>query len=262
MIALGGVFLSSCLNSDDEPSFDCANSTLSLTITNTVNEKCNQSNGAIEVNASGDGAIISIDRQNSPFTGAAGGGTFTELPAGFYTITLQDANGCFLADTVTIGNDPSTLSLVLDSLNSGCGTATGSIEATVGNAVDPVQYSLDGGDFQNESMFSGLEAGTYTILARDLDGCETSESVQVLSGVGFLGTIEPIIETNCAISNCHDGNTAGLPDWSVLENVQNNKGDIKTRTGNGSMPPASQDPLTPEQIEAIACWVDDGALDN
>jgi hypothetical protein len=29
-----------------------------------------------------------------------------------------------------------------------------------------------------------------------------------------------------------------------------------------SMPPAGQPDLEPEEIQAIACWVDDGAPDN
>lgn len=253
--------LGSCSNSD-EPGLDCSTSDISLSIVNTINESCNQANGVVQVTASGTGAIISIDRPNSPFTNDAGGGTFTGLPAGFYSITLQDANGCFITDTTTVGNDPSMVVISLDSMNSGCTTSNGSITATVSNATDPVQYSLDGGGFQSGESFTGLSAGSYTVLARDADGCESSASVEVLSGTSYLSNIKPLIEASCAIANCHDGNTPGLPDWSSLANVQDNKDNIKQRTGDGSMPPASQDPLTQEQKDAIACWVDDGALDN
>jgi len=44
--------------------------------------------------------------------------------------------------------------------------------------------------------------------------------------------------------------------------VQANADKIKQRTSDGSMPPPNNTEPTPEEIQAIACWVDDGALNN
>ncbi|MCX8489943.1 MAG: 2-polyprenyl-6-methoxyphenol hydroxylase, partial [Cyclobacteriaceae bacterium] len=71
--------------------------------------------------------------------------------------------------------------------------------------------------------------------------------------------IKPIIDTNCAISGCHV--SGGIrTDLSQLSVIQSSASSIKTRTGNKSMPIGRT--LTQAQIDQIACWVDDGALNN
>ncbi len=82
------------------------------------------------------------------------------------------------------------------------------------------------------------------------------------SRVSYADDIRPILDTNCQISGCH-GSNAGIPDWSTYETVSANAANIKTKTGNQSMPPASSGKsLTNEQIQMIADWVDDGAENN
>lgn len=81
-------------------------------------------------------------------------------------------------------------------------------------------------------------------------------------GVSFMGDIKPIIETNCLLSGCHGDNSA-LPDWGDFSVFQANAQKVKTRTSNGTMPPSgSGRSLTEEQVQKIACWADNGALNN
>jgi hypothetical protein len=65
---------------------------------------------------------------------------------------------------------------------------------------------------------------------------------------------------SCAISGCHDGSVSSLPNFSNLSVIQANASMIKSRTQSGNMPKTGS--LTQNQIDLIACWVDDGALDN
>jgi uncharacterized membrane protein len=74
----------------------------------------------------------------------------------------------------------------------------------------------------------------------------------------FANDIFPIISTNCAVSGCHKG--TGLPDFTALKNIQANAAAIKAQTGSRNMPIGKS--LTQDQINVIACWVNDGALDN
>jgi hypothetical protein len=115
---------------------------------------------------------------------------------------------------------------------------------------------------QTDNNFSGLEAGDYTALVTDDDGCQASVTVSVLSGVSYNDNIVPIINTHCAISGCHNGSNAALANWTDLATVQTNADNIKTRTTNGTMPPAGRPDMQTAEIQAIACWVDDGALNN
>ena len=95
------------------------------------------------------------------------GMSFTNLEAGFYTVTIQDANTC---TTFTIGievPEPSHIEIVrlittpanFPDLNDG----TLCIDA---HSNTSLEYSINNGPFQNSSLFTGLEPGIYTILIR------------------------------------------------------------------------------------------------
>jgi VCBS repeat-containing protein len=159
-------------------------------------------------------------------------------------------------------DDVNNLALEPQLVAAGCETSNGTITINASGGKEPYSYSLDGGAAQAEEVFPGLSVGDYTALVMDDDGCESSVTVTVLSGVSYNDQILPIINTNCAKSGCHDGSNSSIPNWTNLTTVQTNAANIKTRTANGSMPPAGNDALEPAEVQAIACWVDDGALAN
>jgi len=81
-------------------------------------------------------------------------------------------------------------------------------------------------------------------------------------GTSFSQKIHPIINSNCAESGCHV-NGQQLPTLENYSQISSNAAKIKARTSNGTMPPSnSGKSLSPEEIEAIACWVDAGAPEN
>lgn len=83
--------------------------------------------------------------------------------------------------------------------------------------------------------------------------------------VSFQLDVKPIIESKCAISGCHDGNN-GIPNWNDFATFQEEarNGSVKNFVINRIMPKAESPagPLSQEQINTIACWIDHGALDN
>jgi hypothetical protein len=66
------------------------------------------------------------------------------------------------------------------------------------------------------------------------------------------------MNTYCALSGCHDGRRR--PDLRLYERAKFYAKAIKSKTQDRSMP--FEGSLTQEQIDVIACWVDDGALEN
>ena len=130
----------------------------------------------------------------------------------------------------------------------------------VTGGTTPYQYRLDEGSFQDQPEFSELASGSYTLMAQDANGCLVSSTVDMVNGTSLIDDVMPIITANCAISGCHDGNS-GVVSWSNKNDVIANAASIKTRTGNGTMPPGGRT-ITDEEILTIACWVDDGAEDN
>jgi len=152
-----------------------------------------------------------------------------------------------------------TLAITVASVvDASCGDNTGSINVSSSGANGAVMYSLDGGTAQGSATFADVAQGSYTVKVTDANGCNAEVTAEVETGV-VLADIMPIITTNCAISNCHNGDRTSLPNFSMAATLIANAAAVKTRTGNETMPPAGRDDLTASQIQMIACWVDDGA---
>jgi cytochrome c5 len=96
-----------------------------------------------------------------------------------------------------------------------------------------------------------------------------------LDTVYFVNDILPIILSNCAISGCHDANTA--LDGVILDSYDNiiKHGDIEagepdksdlyeliTETDPKKIMPPPPNELTTEQINAIRIWISQGAKNN
>lgn len=143
-------------------------------------------------------------------------------------------------------------------VDASCGDNSGSINLSASGGDGTYSFSLDGGATQGSTTFADISQGKYTLTVTDGEGCTANVEAEVKTGLE-LGDIRPIITTSCAIQNCHNGDRANLPNFSIDDNIVSNASAIKTRTGNESMPPAGQPDLTTEQIQQIACWVDDGA---
>ena len=140
--------------------------------------------------------------------------------------------------------------------NTPCGVANGSIIVTPDPGLNIVRYKLDDQAFQNSGEFTSLTPGEYMITVENEEGCSKSSLVVIRSGISFKTSVAPIIAKSCAISACHDG--SGNIDYRVFANL--NPADMKARMQSGNMPKVGS--LTKEEIDAIACWVDDGAMNN
>ncbi|NND07255.1 MAG: hypothetical protein HKN87_12825 [Saprospiraceae bacterium] len=148
------------------------------------------------------------------------------------------------------------LSFEVQIVDSECGLAQGSIVVIpeVGSGI--MRFKLDDGPFSSVGSFRDLLPGVYSITVENADGCFSSKDVLVRSGISYKDEVEPIIRVSCAISGCHDG--ISNVDYRVFSNF--NPGDMKARTQSRNMP--KEGTLTQDEIDAIACWVDDGALNN
>lgn len=256
------IVLNGCGGSDDEVTMDCGSSNLQASVSNVMEASCSQGNGSFELTISGGTAPFTLTLPGSGAQTVQSGSNIIEnVPAGNYTLTIRDDNNCMVTTNVNVsGMNNITIEAQIEV--SGCQTSNGTIMVSASGGAEPYMYSLDGGASQSGNMFSGLEVGDYTALVTDDEGCQNSVTVTVLSGISYNNSIMPIITENCAISSCHDGSNGAAPNWTDLATVQNNAQNIKTMTSNRTMPPAGQPDLEEQEIQAIACWVDDGAPAN
>jgi hypothetical protein len=73
-----------------------------ITINNIEDTECNAAVGSVEIESDTDGTIT-VDGSSQAVT-AATPVTFTDLAAGFYTATFEDANGCQVEESFNINN--------------------------------------------------------------------------------------------------------------------------------------------------------------
>ncbi|WP_040279145.1 T9SS type B sorting domain-containing protein [Psychroserpens damuponensis] len=111
---------------------------------------------------------------------------FSNLTAGSYTISIQDANDCTVItnDVIVEALNPPT-DLDFDSAPITCptNTTTVTITNTVGG-TGVLEYQIiapaaSATTYQTSTSFSGLEPGTYTFQVRDENDCEYTESITI-----------------------------------------------------------------------------------
>lgn len=146
--------------------------------TSVTNSTCGNSNGAVTIGTVTSGtAPYSYNFNGGGFSGTT---SYTGLAAGTYPIVVQDANGCTFTSSVIINNSPAPTAVVLTPVNATCGNSNGSftIGAVTGGTA-PYLYSFNAGAFVGTTAYSGLAAGTYTVIVKDANGCQYTTSVTI-----------------------------------------------------------------------------------
>jgi len=167
--------------------------------------------------------------------------------------------GCEADNDPVVGCDGTLTLAITNTQPTTCGTDAGRLTVMAEGGVSPYTYQLNGGMFQNGNTFSGIPAGVNQLTVMDDAGCEVQIEATITTGL-MLDAIKPVLETNCAIASCHNGDRGDLPNFTVDSIVVSRALQIQTRTGDRSMPPpGTATSLTDTEIMQISCWVDDGA---
>jgi hypothetical protein len=233
---------------------NCTDEPVVLELISVVDSDCALQNGSIEVTASGgSGSYLFRLNGGEPQTASV----FLDVGAGVYEISATDDNNCTGTQQATVQNKDG-LNVTFQSTDTGCKGSNGVVTIAAFDGVEPYQYKIDGSSYSTNNIFTDLAAGNHTIFVKDETGCELTQTIKLRSGISYSTSIDPIISTNCAITGCHNGTQ--FPDFRNFENIQKNAAQIKTLTGNRTMPEDGS--LTQAEIDMIACWVDDGAVAN
>ncbi|HLO58223.1 MAG TPA: gliding motility-associated C-terminal domain-containing protein [Bacteroidales bacterium] len=130
----------------------------------------------------------------------------TDIPAGMYILTMNDANNCVIVDTFNLA-DPDTVKITsVDVADITCpGKTDGSltIHATGGSGI--YEFSTDNGDnYDNQSVADNLPSGDYTVLVRDDKDCISENQLATIS-ISDTVTIDTIDIANATCNGIHDG---------------------------------------------------------
>ena len=246
--------LYSCTWDQLAPQVDCSTNAIEMELIASEDVACGDSNGSFTVSARGGQGPYTYSSEIEENTT----GEFIQLTAGSYTVIATDANGCNADLTIAIQNVDGVRLDEINVSDAGCGSSNGSINISASGGQEPYSYIINGGESQESNQFTDLKGGDYTVSVQDQTGCEITQEVNISTGVSFQNSIKSIIETSCAVSGCHNGSVS--PNLTTLSTIQSRASAIKSRTASGSMPRGST--LSQTEIDLIACWVDDGALDN
>ncbi len=248
---------SSCINeSEDDLVVDCALSDIAIQVTN-ITDATVGSGGSITVVGSGGRGDYSYSINGVDFVTTS---TFDGLVAGEFTITIMDVDtGCTASVNATVNAIGDVIAFNVDISNSDCESDTGTITVNLTNGDEPVEYSIDETNFVSTNVFEAVAPGDYTVSVRNSISTITSD-ISVLSNVTLTRDIMPIINTYCALPGCHADRQT--PNLNTNAQIIGAASGILARTGDRSMPPRGAEPLSDAEIAEIACWVNDGALEN
>jgi large repetitive protein len=168
--------------------------------TSTVNSTCGASNGVINIGAvTGGTAAYTYSVNASAFTATT---SYTGFAAGTYNVIVKDANGCTFTTTATVVNTPGPTALATTTVNSTCGAANGTVNigAITGGTAAYV-YSFDASAFTATTSYTGLAAGSHTIIVKDANGCTFTTSATIVNTPGPTALAVTTVNSTCGNSN-------------------------------------------------------------
>ena len=169
-----------------------------------TNVTCNGgSNGAASVTVTGGTGTYTYAWSPSGGTAATANG----LSAGTYTVTVKDAYLCTKTQSFTIA-EPDALTPSVSQTDVSCnGGSNGSatVSVTGGTGTYSYQWSPSGG---TAATATGLSAGTYTVLIKDSNLCETTATVTIAEPALLTATID---KTDVLCYQANNGTATVIP---------------------------------------------------
>ena len=136
-----------------------------------------------------------------PYQYALNGGTFQSSTtfsgqaAGVYNITVRDANGCTLTQSVQV-TQPTAITLTLSSINANCTAANGTASVSVSGGTPAYTFNWSSGGGSN-AQSNPLAAGVYTVTVTDANGCIKTGAVTINTTPGGTAVISAITNVSC-----------------------------------------------------------------
>lgn len=192
-------------------------SPLMVTITEpqaiTANLNSSSFNGGYSIACNGGSSgIINLTPSGGtvPFSYIWSNGSYLEDPnglsAGTYTVTVTDANGCTVSNSITLNEAPAITATLMPTDANCNGNNDGAVDITVSGGSSPYSYSWNTGATTED--ISNLAAGTYIVTVTDANGCTATFTQTLTEPSGLMATLSTSNYpggTNISCSGASDG---------------------------------------------------------
>ncbi len=197
-----------------------------------VDAKCGQANGSATVQITGGPGVQSYQWNTGATTSS-----LSNLPAGNYSVTTTDLNGCTTILTTTIGATPLPIVNIAYQPTT-CGNNNGTISVTQASGPAIVSYIWNTGI--TGANVNNLAPGTYTVTTTDINSCTTTSTRTIQPSVALAVTISKS-DTYCGLNNGLASASANLSgatyQWSngsTAQTIQNLGAGIYSVTVNAA----------------------------
>ncbi len=183
-------------------------------VANIQHVTCNGlANGSIDLTVTGGTPPYSYQWNHGPTSE-----DLTNLPAGTYTVTITDANGCTTTRSFVV-TEPPALQVSASITPAQCSQPTGAIDVTVSGGTPPYTYSWSNGATTED--LTNIFGGSYTLTITDANGCTVTKSYVVPETTRPQVTVT-VVDVSCAGAN--DGAiyldvSGGTPPYSYQWNT-------------------------------------------
>ncbi len=197
---------------------------LVASVASSTNVSCNGlSDGSASTSGSGGTTPYTYlwNDANNTTTATVGG-----LPAGSYTVTITDNNGCSSTASVSITEPAALTSTISASSNASCnGLSDGAATVSPAGGTTPYTYLWNDANNTSAASVSGLSAGSYTVTITDNNGCTTSNSISITQPAVLVASVAS--STNVSCNGLSDGAattsaSGGTTPYTYLWNDANN----------------------------------------
>jgi len=165
--------------------------------TSETDASCGNSNGSATVTATGGSGTYSYSWSCTPVQSTF---TATNLPAGTYTVTVNDG-ACTATTSVIVNNLSGTTSSITNIINATCGNSNGGATVIASGGTQPYTYLWSSVPAQTTSVLQNVSAGNYTVTVSDLSGCTSTSTVNITNSAGPTLSQGTLVNATCGMSN-------------------------------------------------------------
>src|SRR5690606_132145 len=173
----------------------------------------------------------------------------SNLPAGNYSLTVIDNNGCDFVLPFNIAQPPALSVNIVSQTHVSCaGGNTGGITVSASGGTSPYTFDWNTDPAQTGNSIATLIAGTYTVTATDGNGCTTSLDVEIsepdLLEIELVSQQNPLCDgasngnlevtaTGGTIPYIYSWNTIPPTAGNILTGIEEGNYEVTVTDGNG-----------------------------